>query len=107
MLLFEKVEEFSRQEHVIFHIFYIIFIYMIVPDLANKNVLINVDVLFFPSEFEWSFSQDLSAILVKQEEPDMGQRLDPQPLEGPPLILSPAPPHRSPWRHTVSIHQTR
>ncbi|XP_008298751.1 cyclic AMP-responsive element-binding protein 3-like protein 1 isoform X2 [Stegastes partitus] len=53
------------------------------------------------SEFEWSFSQDLSAILVKQEEPDVGQRLDPQPLEGPPLILSPAPPHRgSPWRHT-------
>lgn len=35
----------------------------------------------------------------------MGQRLDPQPLEGPPLVLSPAPPHRgSPWRHTVSIH---
>ncbi|XP_041822433.1 cyclic AMP-responsive element-binding protein 3-like protein 1 [Chelmon rostratus] len=53
------------------------------------------------SEFEWNFSQDLSAILVKQEEPDVGQRLDPQPLEGPPLILSPAPPHRgSPWRHT-------
>ncbi|KAM7375050.1 hypothetical protein PAMA_014234 [Pampus argenteus] len=52
------------------------------------------------SEFEWSFSQDLSAILVKQEEPDVGQRLDPQPLEGPPLILSPAPPHRgSPWKH--------
>ncbi|XP_047432530.1 cyclic AMP-responsive element-binding protein 3-like protein 1 isoform X2 [Mugil cephalus] len=52
------------------------------------------------SEFEWSFSQDLSAILVKQEEPDVGQRLDPQPMEGPPLILSPAPPHRgSPWRH--------
>ncbi|XP_056287446.1 cyclic AMP-responsive element-binding protein 3-like protein 1 isoform X2 [Pseudoliparis swirei] len=46
------------------------------------------------SQFEWSFSQDLSAILVKQEEPDVGQRLDPQPLEGPPLILSPAPPHR-------------
>ncbi|TMS11615.1 Cyclic AMP-responsive element-binding protein 3-like protein 1 [Larimichthys crocea] len=54
------------------------------------------------SEFEWNFSQDLSAILVKQEEPDVGQRLDPQLLEGPSLILSPAPPHRgSPWRHTV------
>ncbi|XP_030013405.1 cyclic AMP-responsive element-binding protein 3-like protein 1 isoform X3 [Sphaeramia orbicularis] len=53
------------------------------------------------SEFEWSFSQDLSAILVKQEEPDVGQRLDPQPLEGPPLILNPAPPHRgSSWKHT-------
>ncbi|XP_030013397.1 cyclic AMP-responsive element-binding protein 3-like protein 1 isoform X2 [Sphaeramia orbicularis] len=52
-------------------------------------------------EFEWSFSQDLSAILVKQEEPDVGQRLDPQPLEGPPLILNPAPPHRgSSWKHT-------
>ncbi|KAG7502949.1 cyclic AMP-responsive element-binding 3 1 [Solea senegalensis] len=53
------------------------------------------------SEFEWSFNQDLSAILVKQEEPDVGQRLDPQPLEGPPLILNPAPPHRgSTWKHT-------
>ncbi|CAJ1087489.1 cyclic AMP-responsive element-binding protein 3-like protein 1 isoform X1 [Xyrichtys novacula] len=53
------------------------------------------------SEFEWNFSQDLSAILVKQEEPDVGQRLDPQPLEGPPLILNPAPPHRgSAWKHT-------
>ncbi|KAM9836069.1 cyclic AMP-responsive element-binding protein 3-like protein 1 [Aulostomus maculatus] len=53
------------------------------------------------SEFEWSFSQDLSAILVKQEEPDVGQRTDPQPLEGPPLILNPAPPRRgSPWKHT-------
>nr|XP_010777495.1 PREDICTED: uncharacterized protein LOC104952379 [Notothenia coriiceps] len=52
-------------------------------------------------KFEWSFSQDLSAILVKQEEPDVGQRLDPQPHEGPPLTLSPAPPHRgSPWKHT-------
>ncbi|KAI4831842.1 hypothetical protein KUCAC02_001361 [Chaenocephalus aceratus] len=52
-------------------------------------------------EFEWSFSQDLSGILVKQEEPDVGQRLDPQPHEGPPLTLSPAPPHRgSPWKHT-------
>lgn len=59
--------------------------------------------LFFSLEFEWSFSQDLSAILVKQEEPDVVQRLDPQPMEGPPLILSPAPPHRgSAWKHTVS-----
>ncbi|XP_061917180.1 cyclic AMP-responsive element-binding protein 3-like protein 1 [Entelurus aequoreus] len=54
------------------------------------------------SEFEWNFSQDLSAILVKQEEPDVGQRSDPQPVEGPAFILSPAPPRRaSPWRHTV------
>ncbi|XP_075873457.1 cyclic AMP-responsive element-binding protein 3-like protein 1 isoform X2 [Nelusetta ayraudi] len=53
------------------------------------------------SEFEWNFRQDLSAILVKQEEPDVGQRLDP-PLEGPPLVLSPAPPQRgSPWRHAA------
>lgn len=53
------------------------------------------------SEFEWNFSQDLSAILVKQEEPDVAPRLDPQPQEGPPLILSPAPPHRgSAWKHT-------
>ncbi|XP_054642065.1 cyclic AMP-responsive element-binding protein 3-like protein 1 [Dunckerocampus dactyliophorus] len=54
------------------------------------------------SEFEWSFSQDLSAILVKQEDPDVGQRSDPQPVDGPAFILSPAPPRRgSPWRHTV------
>ncbi|XP_041835064.1 cyclic AMP-responsive element-binding protein 3-like protein 1 isoform X2 [Melanotaenia boesemani] len=53
------------------------------------------------SEFEWNFSQDLSGILVKEEEPDVSQRLDRQPLEGPPLILSPAPPHRgSPWKRT-------
>nr|XP_057906651.1 cyclic AMP-responsive element-binding protein 3-like protein 1 [Doryrhamphus excisus] len=54
------------------------------------------------SEFEWSFSQDLSAILVKQEEPDVGQRSEPQPVDGPAFVLSPAPPRRgSPWRHTV------
>ncbi|XP_049610657.1 cyclic AMP-responsive element-binding protein 3-like protein 1 isoform X2 [Syngnathus scovelli] len=52
------------------------------------------------SEFEWSFSQDLSTILVKQEEPDVAQRSDP--MEGPSLILSPAPARRgSLWRHTV------
>lgn len=63
--------------------------------------------LVFFVEFEWSFSQDLSAILVKQEEPDVVQRLDPPPLEGPPLTLSPAPPHRgSAWKHTVGIHPT-
>ncbi|KAG7215722.1 hypothetical protein INR49_022079 [Caranx melampygus] len=60
------------------------------------------------SEFEWSFSQDLSAILVKQEEPDVVQRLDPQPMEGPPLILSPAPPHRgSAWKHTMMLSSSR
>ncbi|XP_077408579.1 cyclic AMP-responsive element-binding protein 3-like protein 1 [Vanacampus margaritifer] len=54
------------------------------------------------SEFEWSFSQDLSTILVKQEEPDVTQRSDLQPMEDPPLILSPAPARRgSLWRHTV------
>ncbi|XP_077368375.1 cyclic AMP-responsive element-binding protein 3-like protein 1 isoform X2 [Festucalex cinctus] len=54
------------------------------------------------SEFEWSFSQDLSTILVKQEEPDVTQTSDLQPVEGPPLILSPAPVRRgSLWRHTV------
>ncbi|XP_051913579.1 cyclic AMP-responsive element-binding protein 3-like protein 1 [Hippocampus zosterae] len=54
------------------------------------------------SEFEWSFSQDLTSILVKQEEPDVAQRSDPQPMEGPPLILSPAPARKgSLWRHTV------
>ncbi|XP_068612317.1 cyclic AMP-responsive element-binding protein 3-like protein 1 [Brachionichthys hirsutus] len=53
------------------------------------------------SEFEWNFSQDLSAILVKQEKPEVGHRLDDQSLEDPPLILHPAPPFRgSPWRHT-------
>lgn len=54
------------------------------------------------SEFEWGFSQDLSSILVKEEEPDVGQRLDPPPLDGPPLVLNPAVPHRGiPWKHTV------
>ncbi|XP_061548863.1 cyclic AMP-responsive element-binding protein 3-like protein 1 isoform X1 [Phycodurus eques] len=54
------------------------------------------------SEFEWSFNQDLSTILVKQEEPDVAQRSDPQPMEGPSFILSPAPARRgSLWRHTV------
>lgn len=73
------------------------------------SFVVNVSLYFIvPLEFEWNFSQDLSAILVKQEEPDVGQRLDPPPLEGPPLVLSPPPTHRgSPWRHTVSIrHQT-
>ncbi|XP_026157803.1 cyclic AMP-responsive element-binding protein 3-like protein 1 isoform X2 [Mastacembelus armatus] len=70
------------------------------PLLTDRPSLLHMDMDSSP-EFEWSFSQDLSAILVKQEEPDVGQRLDPQPLEGPPLILSPAPPHRgSPWKHT-------
>ncbi|XP_056157093.1 cyclic AMP-responsive element-binding protein 3-like protein 1 [Lampris incognitus] len=46
------------------------------------------------SEFEWGFSQDLSAILVKEEEPDGGQRLD-QPLaDGAPHVLKLMPPHR-------------
>ncbi|XP_078100119.1 cyclic AMP-responsive element-binding protein 3-like protein 1 isoform X2 [Sander vitreus] len=71
------------------------------PLLADRPSPLHMDMEDSNPEFEWSFSQDLSAILVKQEEPDGGQRLDPQPLEGPPLILSPAPPHRgSPWKHT-------
>ncbi|KAF3706250.1 Cyclic AMP-responsive element-binding protein 3-like protein 1 [Channa argus] len=69
------------------------------PLLTDRSSLLHMDIDSNP-EFEWSFSQDLSAILVKQEEPDVGQRLDPQPLEGPPLILSPAPPHRgSSWKN--------
>ncbi|XP_047211329.1 cyclic AMP-responsive element-binding protein 3-like protein 1 isoform X1 [Girardinichthys multiradiatus] len=52
------------------------------------------------SEFDWNFSQDLSSILVKQEDPDIGQRLDPQQLESLPLILSPDPQTGSPWRNT-------
>ncbi|XP_031708142.1 cyclic AMP-responsive element-binding protein 3-like protein 1 isoform X2 [Anarrhichthys ocellatus] len=71
------------------------------PLLADRPSPLHMDIEDSSPEFEWSFSQDLSAILVKQEEPDVGQRLDPQPLEGPPLILSAAPPHRgSPWKHT-------
>ncbi|XP_028427998.1 cyclic AMP-responsive element-binding protein 3-like protein 1 isoform X2 [Perca flavescens] len=71
------------------------------PLLADRPSPLHMDMEDSNPEFEWSFSQDLSAILVKQEEPDGGQRLDPQPLEGPPLILSPAPPHRgSTWKHT-------
>ncbi|XP_053719075.1 cyclic AMP-responsive element-binding protein 3-like protein 1 [Synchiropus splendidus] len=50
------------------------------------------------SEFEWNFSQDLTAILVKQEESDASQQLEPPPIEGPPLVLSPPPPHRG-WKH--------
>ncbi|CAJ1087490.1 cyclic AMP-responsive element-binding protein 3-like protein 1 isoform X1 [Xyrichtys novacula] len=79
------------------------------PLVADRPPLLHMDTDMESSpEFEWNFSQDLSAILVKQEEPDVGQRLDPQPLEGPPLILNPAPPHRgSAWKHTVSDHQER
>ncbi|XP_077575932.1 cyclic AMP-responsive element-binding protein 3-like protein 1 [Stigmatopora nigra] len=54
------------------------------------------------SEFEWSFSQDLSTILVKQEEPDVAHEPEPQPAEDSPFILSPAPARRgSLWKHTV------
>ncbi|KAL3045591.1 hypothetical protein OYC64_013788 [Pagothenia borchgrevinki] len=71
------------------------------PIVSDRPSPISMDMDDSSPEFEWSFSQDLSAILVKQEEPDVGQRLDPQHHEGPPLILSPAPPHRgSPWKHT-------
>ncbi|XP_044044587.1 cyclic AMP-responsive element-binding protein 3-like protein 1 [Siniperca chuatsi] len=74
--------------------------YSLSEDSAPQSPALSIK-MDHESEFEWNFSQDLSAILVKQEEPDVGQRLDPQPLEGPPLILSPAPPHRgSPWKHT-------
>ncbi|XP_026219770.1 cyclic AMP-responsive element-binding protein 3-like protein 1 [Anabas testudineus] len=74
--------------------------YSLSEDSAPQSPALSIK-MDHESEFEWSFSQDLSAILVKQEEPDVGQRLDPQPLEGPPLILSPAPPHRgSSWKHT-------
>nr|XP_020456412.1 cyclic AMP-responsive element-binding protein 3-like protein 1 isoform X2 [Monopterus albus] len=74
--------------------------YSLSEDSAPQSPALSVK-MDHESEFEWNFSQDLSAILVKQEEPDVGQRLDPQPVEGPPLILSPAPPHRG-WRHTRS-----
>ncbi|KAL6115341.1 creb3l1 [Pungitius sinensis] len=74
--------------------------YSLSEDSAPQSPALSIK-MDHESEFEWSFSQDLSAILVKQEEPDVGQRLDPEPLEGPPFILSPAPPHRgSPWKRT-------
>ncbi|KAJ4924451.1 hypothetical protein JOQ06_000691 [Pogonophryne albipinna] len=74
--------------------------YSLSEDSAPQSPALSIK-MDHESEFEWSFSQDLSGILVKQEEPDVGQRLDPQPHEGPPLTLSPAPPHRgSPWKHT-------
>lgn len=70
-----------------------------------RSFIINLLFLLCPLEFEWNFRQDLSAILVKQEEPDIGQRLDP-PIEGPPLVLSPAPTHRgSAWRQSVGGSQ--
>ncbi|TWW64291.1 Cyclic AMP-responsive element-binding protein 3-like protein 1 [Takifugu flavidus] len=63
-----------------------------------------MSLLLKAGEFEWNFHQDLSAILVKQEEPDGGPRLDPQSLEGPSLVLSPAPPRKAlPWRHTDEV----
>ncbi|XP_024918454.1 cyclic AMP-responsive element-binding protein 3-like protein 1 isoform X2 [Cynoglossus semilaevis] len=58
------------------------------------------------SEFEWSFCQDLSSILVKQEEPDVGHSLDPQPLESPSLTLDHASPHRGPaWKHMAYMSE--
>ncbi|XP_037552485.1 cyclic AMP-responsive element-binding protein 3-like protein 1 [Nematolebias whitei] len=73
------------------------------PLLADRSSPLPLDMDSSP-EFEWSFSQDLSAILVKQEEPDGGQRLEPQPLDSPTLVLSPAPPHRgSPWKHMDDV----
>lgn len=73
--------------------------YSLSEDSAPQSPALSVK-MDHESEFEWNFSQDLSAILVKQEEPDVGQRSDPRPLEGPPVILSPAPPRRgSPWKH--------
>nr|XP_061802744.1 cyclic AMP-responsive element-binding protein 3-like protein 1 [Nerophis lumbriciformis] len=54
------------------------------------------------SEFEWTFSQELSTILVKQEEPDVAHGSDALPADSPPFILSPAPARRGAlWRHTV------
>uniref|UniRef100_A0A8C6PYE7 cAMP responsive element binding protein 3-like 1 n=1 Tax=Nothobranchius furzeri TaxID=105023 RepID=A0A8C6PYE7_NOTFU len=70
------------------------------PLLADRSSPLHLSMDSSP-EFEWSFSQDLSSILVKQEEPDVAQRLDPPPLDSPSLVLSPAPPHRGlPWKHT-------
>ncbi|KAM8903786.1 cyclic AMP-responsive element-binding protein 3-like protein 1 isoform 2-T2 [Spinachia spinachia] len=80
--------------------------YSLSEDSAPQSPALSIK-MDHESEFEWSFSQDLSAILVKQEEPDVGQRLDPQPPEGPPLILSPAPPHRgSPWKRTEAAQDS-
>ncbi|XP_013880583.1 cyclic AMP-responsive element-binding protein 3-like protein 1 isoform X2 [Austrofundulus limnaeus] len=74
------------------------------PLLADRPSPLHLDMDSSP-EFEWNFSQDLSAILVKREESDAGQSLEPQPLGSPTLVLSPAPPHRgSPWKH-VEHHQ--
>ncbi|XP_017285522.1 cyclic AMP-responsive element-binding protein 3-like protein 1 isoform X2 [Kryptolebias marmoratus] len=70
------------------------------PLLADRHSPLHLDMDSSP-EFEWNFSQDLSTILVKQEEPDVGQRLDARPLASPPLVLSPAPLHRGPpWKHS-------
>uniref|UniRef100_A0A3P8TLK9 cAMP responsive element binding protein 3-like 1 n=1 Tax=Amphiprion percula TaxID=161767 RepID=A0A3P8TLK9_AMPPE len=81
--------------------------YSLSEDSAPQSPALSIKMDQESLEFEWSFSQDLSAILVKQEEPDVGQRLNPQPLEGPPLILSPAPPHRgSPWKDALQLPPT-
>lgn len=58
------------------------------------------------AEFEWSFNQDLSSILVKQEEPDLSQTMDSQPPEEQPLISPSLQNRGSHWEHMVSISQT-
>ncbi|KAM4602006.1 cyclic AMP-responsive element-binding protein 3-like protein 1 [Polymixia lowei] len=56
------------------------------------------------SEFEWGFSQDLSAILVKEEEPDVGQSFDPPPADSPPPVLNSSPTHKGSALHTDHNH---
>ncbi|KAK5891178.1 hypothetical protein CgunFtcFv8_018458 [Champsocephalus gunnari] len=47
--------------------------YSLSEDSAPQSPALSIK-MDHESEFEWSFSQDLSGILVKQEEPDVGQR---------------------------------
>lgn len=57
------------------------------PSLNDRPSMLHMELDTNP-EFEWSFNQDLSAILVKQEEPDLNPSIDPQPPDTPPITVN-------------------
>lgn len=61
------------------------------PSLNDRPSMLHLELDTNP-EFEWSFNQDLSTILVKQEEPDMSPTMETQPSERPTLGAH--------WEHT-------
>lgn len=68
------------------------------PSLAERPSMLHMELDTNP-EFEWSFNQDLSSILVKQEEPDLSQTMDSQPPEEQPLISPSLQNRGSHWEH--------